>query len=50
MEIGNLVDKEFKIMIIKMLTVNGKMNEHSMNFNIGRKHKEPINIADEYNN
>jgi len=33
MKTGNLPDKEFKVMIIKMLTKLRRMDEHSENFN-----------------
>ena len=34
MEISNLPDKEFKVLVIKMLTkLGGRMDEHSENFN-----------------
>ena len=36
MEISNLADKEFKVMVIKMLTKLGKrMDKHSENLEIG---------------
>lgn len=39
-EINDLPDKEFKRMVIKMLTeVRGKMHEQSENFNRDRKYK-----------
>ena len=31
-EISNLPNEEFKIMIIKMLTKHGRIDEHSQNF------------------
>ena len=40
MEINNLLDKELKVMVIKMLTeLRRRMNEHNENFN-----KETENI------
>ena len=33
MKTGNLPDKEFKVMIIKMVTKLRRMNEYSENFN-----------------
>ena len=34
MEISNLLDKEFKLIIIKMLTkLRGRMHAHNENFN-----------------
>ena len=50
-KIGNLPNKEFKVMIIKMLTDLGrKMDEHRENYNRVRKYKkEPIR-AEKYNN
>lgn len=33
MEISNLSNKEFKVIIIKMLTKFRRMDEHSVNFN-----------------
>ena len=50
MEIGNLFDKEFKVMVIKMFTRLGKrVNKHSENFNIEiEKIKQPIRV-EEYN-
>ena len=33
MKTGNLPDKEFKVMIIKILTELRRMDEHSENFN-----------------
>lgn len=33
MKTGNLPDKEFKVMIIKILTELRRMDEHSANFN-----------------
>ena len=51
MEINNLLDKEFKATVIKMLTEFGKrLEEHSENFNkeLGKK-IEPVKDG-EYNN
>ena len=40
-EISNLPDKEFKVMVIKMLTDLGrKMDEHSENFNKRTEYKK----------
>ena len=51
MEINNLLDKEFKATVMKMLTEFGKrLEEHSENFNkeLGKK-IEPVKDG-EYNN
>lgn len=54
MEISDLSDREFKIMVIKMLTgVRRAMKAHSENFNRERKYKKVpnrIHRAEEYNN
>ena len=45
MEISNLPDKEFKVMIIKMLTkLRRRMNEHKIS--IVRKYEEEPNRAE----
>lgn len=45
MEMNNLPEKEFKVMVIKMLTkVRKRMDKHSENFK-----KEPIRV-EKYNN
>ena len=36
MQISNLPDREFKVMVIKMHTKLGRMNEHNKNFNRGK--------------
>ena len=44
MKISNRLDKELKVMIIKMLTKLGRrMDEHNENFNRVRKYKEQPN-------
>ena len=49
-EIGNLPDKEFKVMIKMMLKELGRrMDEHSENFNRVVKYKKEQNRAEEYN-
>ena len=51
-EIGNLPEKEFRIMIVKMIQDLGKrIKEHNENFNkeLDNIKKEPIR-AEEYNN
>ena len=41
MKISNLPDKEFKIMVIKVVTdLRRRMDEHSENFNKERKYKK----------
>ena len=48
MEISNLLDKEFKVMIMKTFNKLGRrMDEHSDNFN--KKSKEELDRAEEYN-
>lgn len=48
MEVSNLPDKEFKVMVIKTLTeLRRGMDEHHKNFN--KEIKNPIRI-EEYNN
>ena len=52
-EISNLSEKEFKIMIIQMITElerKGETDDHSENFNRVRKYKKEAIRADEYNN
>ena len=54
-EIGNLPNKEFRVMIIKMIQELGKrMDTQSKNlqevFNRVRKYKEQANRVEEYNN
>lgn len=45
MEISNLPNKEFKIMVIKMLTeLGGRMDEHKENFGIDMKKIKKILI------
>ena len=46
MEISNLHDKEFKVMIIKMLNEFGRRKM----INRDRKYKKGLNRAKEYNN
>ena len=49
MEISNLPNKEFKVMVIKMLTnLRRRMDEPSVNFNKNRKYKKVSNRS--YNN
>ena len=49
MEISKLSDKEFKVMIIKMLNELGRrLDEHTENFNRIRKYEENLNRAEEY--
>ena len=54
MKTGNLPDKEFKVMIIKMLTKLRRMDEHSENFNKEldniKKKKPELNIITEVKN
>ena len=50
MEIIHLPDKEFKVIVIKMLNeLSGRKIEHGKNFNRVRKYKEGPNKV-EYNN
>ena len=54
-EIGNLPEKEFRVMIVKMIQELGKrMDAQSEklqeDFNRVRKYKEQPNRAEEYNN
>lgn len=44
MEVSNLPDKEFKLMVIKMLTKPGKLNEYGENFK-NRKYKKVPNSS-----
>ena len=46
MEISNLLDKKFKVMIMKMLTKLRRMNEHKIS--VVRKYEEEPNRAKEY--
>ena len=47
MEISNLLDKKFKVMIMKMLTkLRRRMNEHKIS--VVRKYEEEPNRAKEY--
>ena len=49
-EISNLLEKDFKVMIINMLNeLERRMDKHNENLNKIRKYKEP-NRAEEYNN
>lgn len=51
MAISNLPDKEFKGMVIKMLTkLRTEMEEHNENFSKERKYKKEPIIAGEYDN
>ena len=50
-EISNLPNKEFKVIIIKMPKELGRrMDGQSENFNRVREYKEEQNRAEEYNN
>ena len=50
-KVSNLLDKQFKVMTIKMLSELGRrLDEHSEKFNRVKIYKEEPSRAEEYNN
>lgn len=50
MDISSLLDREFKVMLVKVLTGLERMDELRVGFNIGRKYKKEPVRAEECSN